>query len=193
MRLLRPGQDTVLSWRSGAVECRVVAAAGQFVLLRPERRDAVGAVPSGECSLTYLDGMVPMGWDGSVEAGGHPGELRFRVGAEDLAADRRSSVRVPLFATVKVTSAGREPVEAQLLDVSAGGMRFRAPGRIPNGTPVRVRSTLHDGLVVDSDAVVRASDPGLTSVEFTAMHGADAQAIGAWTVSVLRASLAGHG
>jgi PilZ domain len=185
--------ETVLSWRSGAVECRVVAAAGQFVLLRPERREALGTVPSGECSLTYLDGMVPMGWDGSVEAGGHPGELRFRVGGGELQADRRSSARVPVFASVEVEVPGQDTFEGQLLDVSAGGMRFRALSRIGIGTPVHVRSTLHEGLVVDADAVVRASEPSVASVEFTAMHGADAQAIGAWTVGVLRASLAGRG
>ena len=188
MRLLRPGQDTVLSWRSGAVECRVVAAAGQFVLLRPERRDAHGTVPSGACSLTYLDGMVPMGWDGRVEAGAHAGELRFRVG-DAAPADRRSAVRVPIFAAVHVTSAGRDPVDGRLLDVSAGGMRFRAPGRIDCGTVVRVRARLTDGLTVDADAVVRASEPGVTSVEFTAMHAASAQDIGAWTVGVLRSAL----
>ena len=193
MRLLRPGQDTVLSWPAGAVECRVVAAAGQFVLLRPERRDALGTVPDGTCSLTYLDGMVPMGWDGRVEAGAHPGELRFRVGDAGACADRRSSVRVPVFATVHVTSAGREPLDGQLLDVSAGGLRFRARGRIATGTALRVRTQLGDDLQIDADAVVRASEPGITSVEFTAMHAADGQEIGAWTVAVLRAALAGQG
>lgn len=188
MRLLRPGQDTVLSWRSGAVECRVVASAGQFVLLRPEHRDALGTVPAGACSLTYLDGMVPMGWDGEVEHASHPGELRFRVDST-ARADRRSSVRVPVFAAVHVTAAGREPVDGHLLDISAGGLRFRQPGRIEVGAAIRVTTTLADGLAIDADAVVRASEPGVTSVEFTAMHGADSQAIGAWTVAVLRASL----
>src|SRR4051794_41747714 len=102
MRLLRPGQDTVLSWRSGAVECRVVAAAGQFVLLRPERRDALGTVPSGACSLTYLDGMVPMGWDGQVEAGGPPGGLRVRVAPPRGPPPPPSSVPAPGFAGVPV-------------------------------------------------------------------------------------------
>jgi hypothetical protein len=193
MRLLRPGQDTVLSWRSGAVECRVVAAAGQFVLLRPERRDALGTVPSGACSLTYLDGMVPMGWDGQVEAGAHPGELRFRVGDAGTAADRRSSVRVPVFATVHVTGIGREPLDGQLLDVSAGGLRFRAPGRIRSESVLRVRTQLTEALLIDAESVVRTSEPGVTSVEFTEMHAATEQDIGAWTVAVLRASLAGHG
>jgi hypothetical protein len=193
MRLLRPGQDTVLSWRSGAVECRVVAAAGQFVLLRPERRDALGTVPSGACSLTYLDGMVPMGWDGQVEAGAHAGELRFRVAHPGVTADRRSSVRVPVFADVHVTSPGLEPVDGQLLDVSAGGLRFRARGRIRANAVVRVRTRLTDELAIDADAVVRTSEPNVTSVEFTAMHAASPQDIGAWTVGLLRASLAGHG
>ena len=193
MRLLRPGQDIVLSWRSGAVECRVVAAAGQFVLLRPEHPDHSAEIPGGDCSLTYLDGMVPMGWDGSVEAAGHPGELRFRVGNEHLAADRRSSARVPVSGTVHIDVPGEEPMESLLLDVSAGGMRFRTVGRLPAGTRLRVRTVLHEGLTVEADAVVRISEPGIASVEFTAMHGADAQAVGAWTVAILRASLAGQG
>ena len=192
MRLLRPGQDTVLSWRSGAVECRVVAAAGQFVLLRPERADP-SDVPEGDCSLTYLDGMVPMGWDGIVEPGGASGELRFRVGAAGLAADRRSSARVPLSAAVAVELDDGETLAAALMDVSAGGLRFRAPGRLAPGTAVHVRCELHEGVELDADAVVRTSEPGVASVEFTALHGADAQTIGAWTVGVLRASLAGQG
>lgn len=189
MRLLRPGQDTVLSWKAGAVECRVVAVAGQFVLLRPERRDP-GPVPSGSCSLTYLDGLVPMGWDGNVEAGGHPGELRFR---SDVTADRRTSVRVPLFADLTFVVPGEAPQTGQLLDISAGGLRFRALGRLDAGSDLHVRATLPGGLVVDAEALVRVSEPGVTSVEFTAMHAADGQAIGAWTVAVLRSSLSGSG
>ena len=64
MKHLRSGQDTVLSLGGRAVECKVVAAAGRFVLLRPERKADV--FPFGRCSLTYLSGMVPMGWDGTV-------------------------------------------------------------------------------------------------------------------------------
>jgi hypothetical protein len=192
MRLLRPGQDTVLSWDSGAIECTVVAAAGHYVLLRPDARALLSEMPGGECSLTYLDGMVPMGWDGLVEFGGQPGELRFRVRAEDTAADRRSSVRVPLRATVEVEHPDGT-LEGAMMDVSAGGLRFRHQGRLPVGTLVRVRSSLHEGLEIDADAVVRMSEPGVTAVEFTVMHGSDGQAIGAWTVGILRASLAGRG
>lgn len=192
MRLLRPGQETVLSWRSGAVECRVVAAAGHYILLRPQPAGPDSEPPTGSCSLTYLDGMVPMGWDGSVEAGAHPGELRFRVLENAQAADRRSTVRVPVFATVRVET-GEEVLDGRLIDVSAGGMRFRNPGRIPAGTLLRVHAELPEEIVVDADAVVRTSERGITSVEFTAMRGTDAHTIGAWTVAVLRASLTGQG
>ena len=78
-------------------------------------------------------------------------------------------------------------------DVSAGGLRFRHQGRIPMGTTVRAIAVLSEGLVIDADAVVRGSEPGVTSLQFTEMRGADAQAIGAWTVGVLRASVAGQG
>src|SRR4051794_34264180 len=192
MRPLRPGQETVLSWRSGALECRVVAAAGHFVLLRPEPMVQKSIPPAGACSLTYLDGLVPMGWDGAVEPGGHPGELRFRVRDAADAADRRSAVRIPVFADVQV-AASDEVFDGPLLDVSAGGLRFRHKGRIPMGTTVRAIAVLSEGLVIDADAVVRGSEPGVTSLQFTEMRGADAQAIGAWTVGVLRASVAGHG
>jgi hypothetical protein len=192
MRLLHPGQETILSWSAGAAECRVVAAAGHYVLLQPDPRSAPGVEEAaGTCSLTYLDGMVPMGWDGSVEPGGHPGELRFRVDG-DLGADRRSSVRVPLFTSVTVTD-GEQQLEGQLMDISAGGMRFRQPGRLAAGAALRVHAVLHEHLVVDADAVVRVAEPGVTSVEFTEMRGVSSQEIGAWTVSILRASLSGRG
>lgn len=191
MRPLRPGQDAVLSWPAGAVDCRVVAAAGSFVLLRPERvRDGL---PQGTCSLTYLDGMIPVGWDGMVELGSEPGELRFRVDQTSLPADRRSSVRLPVSADVEVIVGG-EPVHCQMLDVSAGGMRFRSNRRFAPETPMQVRCTLPgDGPAIDADAVVRASDPGTTAVEFTAFRSGGFQVIGSWTVSRLRASLSGQG
>jgi hypothetical protein len=193
MRPLRPGQETVLSWRAGALECRVVAAAGQFVLLSPAPvTDPFARPPYGDCSLTYLDGLVPVGWDGAVEPGGHPGELRFRVRDAADAADRRSAVRIPVFADVQV-AASDEVFDGPLLDVSAGGLRFRHKGRIAPGTVVRALAVLSESLVIDADAVVRASEPGVTSLEFTEMRGANAQAIGAWTVGVLRASVAGQG
>jgi hypothetical protein len=191
MHRLRPGQDIVLSWRAGAVECRVIAAAGRFVLLRADRdADPAAPPPAGSCSLTYLEGMVPMGWDGSVEPGGHPGELRFRVSDQERSADRRSAVRVPVAADVRLEH-GPDVIEGRLLDVSAGGLRVRHPGRIPAGSPVHLRAELPGGLVIDAAAVVRTSEPGISSVEFTALHAADAQAIGAWTVQVMRAALAG--
>ena len=194
MRSLRHGEETVLSWGAGAVTCRVVAAAGQYVLLKPERPVDPASPPAGAASLTYLDGMVPMGWDGDVEAGAHPGELRFRAGQGQHVPDRRSSVRLPVFATVQVTSRA-EPAghEGQLLDVSAGGMRFRHRLRLATGDLIRVRCALPDGITVDADAVVRGSEVGIAAVEFTAMHGTDAATIGAWTVHVLRSSISGEG
>ena len=187
--LLRPGQDTVISWDAGALECRVVAAAGQFVLLAPERGTDATGDPSGHCSLTYLEGMVPMGWDGTVERAGHPGELRFRVRDGGQAADRRSSVRVPVTASATLRH-GDETLDGQVLDVSAGGLRLRHRGRLASGTPVHVRVELPGSLVVDADGVVRTSQPGVSCVEFTAMHAADPAAVGAWTVGVLRANFA---
>ena len=182
----------MLSWYAGAVDCQVVAAAGSFVLLRPER--VRHAPPEGSCSLTYLDGMVPVGWDGMVELGSEPGELRFRV-QEGLPADRRSSVRLPVMATVEVSVAGHAGVGTfQLLDISAGGMRFADTRRLDPGTVVHVRTALPgNGPVVDADAVVRISEPGTTAVEFSRFNGDGAQAIGAWTVARLRASLSGQG
>jgi hypothetical protein len=56
-----------------------------------------------------------------------------------------------------------------------------------------VRVELAADLLLDADAVVRGSEPGITSVEFTEMHGAPAATVGAWVVDVLRASLAGQG
>jgi hypothetical protein len=184
MHLLRPGQDTVLSWVAGAVECKVVAAAGEYVLLRP------GATvdATGPGSLTYLDGYVPMGWDGTVEAGGETGELRFRV-ATGGAADRRRSVRVPVSSPVKLTL-GATVLEAELLDISAGGARFRCERRLDAGTELRLCGALPGGLVVDADAVVRASEPGIASVQFTELRAADEAGIGAWSVGILRAALA---
>ena len=193
MRPLRSGQETVLSWSSGAVECRVVAAAGAYVLLRPDRQFDAFSAPSGSASLTYLDGMVPMGWDGQVEDGGHPGELRFRVGDPSRQADRRSAIRIPVFATVRITVPGEGPGTGQLLDVSAGGLRFRHSMVLPVGQLIRVLCALPDGMVVDSDAVVRSTEPGVAAVEFTTMHATDRETIGRWTVSVMRAALNGQG
>jgi len=189
MRPLRPGQDTVLSWPGGAVDCHVVAAAGAFVLLRANGVSSLGEdLFTGGCSLTFLDGMIPMGWDGSVEFGAEPGELRFRV-SEGAGADRRSSVRLPIFATVSVAAAGGERLRGQMLDISAGGMRFRQPGQLATGTLVHLRAELPGGPTVEAHAVVRKSEPGVTAVEYTAMHDASAQDVGAWTVAQLRAAL----
>jgi len=192
MRPLRPGQDTVLSWKAGAIDCRVIAAAGAFVLLRPERISAMAQeLPAGSCSLTFLDGMIPMGWDGHVEFGSEPGELRFR--ANGVGADRRSSVRLPIFADVSVTVDGRA-LDGQLLDVSAGGMRFRVPERLELRSVIHLRAHLPGGgPVIDAEATVRSSEPGIAAVEYLTMQAATAQDIGTWTVAQLRSSLAGRG
>jgi hypothetical protein len=190
MRPLRTGDQAQLSWPRGSVECRVVAAAGAYVLLRPE---GPGAPPAGRCSLTYLDGKIPMGWDGEVMAGPNTRELRFRVTDTGRVADRRGSVRVPVTAPVHVamTDNTREPAgTGSIIDVSAGGMRFRRNGRIPKGANVRVHAELPGGPVIEADAVVRSSEPGICSVEYTSMHGSSAAEVGAWTVEVLRTALA---
>ena len=38
MRLLRHGEEAVLSWTTGTLTCHVVAAAGRYVLLAPNGR-----------------------------------------------------------------------------------------------------------------------------------------------------------
>src|SRR4051794_37342270 len=103
MRPLRSGDEAQLGWNGGAVTCRVGAAAGAYVLLRPERGIAT---PDGPCSLPYLDGRIPMGWDGTVDAAAHPSELRFRVTDSGRVADRRSSVRIPVEAPVQLAVGG---------------------------------------------------------------------------------------
>jgi hypothetical protein len=189
MSPLRTGQDIVLSWGSGATDCRVVAAAGSFVLLRPERAAKLLDGVPGPCTLTFLDGMVPMGWDGNVEFGTEAGELRFRVGDDERGADRRSSVRLPIFASVEVTAEGRT-YSAQMLDVSAGGMRYRGPARPQVGAILRVRTDLPNGPTVDAEAVVRLSEPGgVVAVEYTGFHTGSPQEIGGWTVTQLRRTL----
>ena len=189
MSPLRTGQDVVLSWSSGATDCQVVAAAGAFVLLRPDHSPFLDGRPL-PTTLTYLDGMIPMGWDGHVEHGTEPGELRFRVADVERGADRRSSVRLPIFATVEVTTEGRT-YSGQMLDVSAGGMRYRAPARAPVGASLRVRTTLPGGgPAIDADAIVRLSEPGgVVAVEYTGFYTGSAQEIGGWTVGQLRRSL----
>jgi predicted MarR family transcription regulator len=52
---------------------------------------------------------------------------------------------------------------------------------------------LPDGIVIDSDAVVRSTEPGVAAVEFTHMHATDRETIGRWTVAVMRAALNGQG
>lgn len=182
----------MLSWPAGAMDCRVIAAAGSYVLLRPGGSSGPQGrhLPRGGCSLTYLDGMIPMGWDGQVEPSGHPDELRFRVTDADRTADRRSAVRMPVLADVQVTVAGHTAT-GQLLDVSAGGLRFRLGGdRLEPDTLVHVRCELpNDGPHIDAHARVRNCEPGIASVEFSELHGAREQDIGAWTVAMLRSSL----
>ena len=185
MRPLSPGEATLLSWRGGAVQCRVVAAAGTYVLLRPARTTLA---PAGSCTLATLDGR-PAGWDGEVEHGPQPEELRFRVADAARPADRRSSVRVPVHALAELLRPDGDVDEVELLDVSAGGMRFRRPGELPEGTPVRVHARLPDGPVFEADAVVRVSAPDACGVAFTELHGTTAADIGSWTVEVLRATL----
>src|SRR5215212_6488580 len=180
--VIRPGLDIVLSSNDGAVDCRVVAAAGYYVLLRPNQPRVVefASTFSGRrSSLTFLDGMVPAGCDGAVEAGNRPGELRFKV---EEAVDRRTSARVPVYAQVVARLPSGEPVHGQVLDVSAGGLRFRHKTRlrVASGTPVRVRTELPEGLVVDADAVVRTAIAGVVSVQFTRMHAATGADIGRW-------------
>ena len=186
--VIRPGLDIVLSSNDGAVDCRVVAAAGFYVLLRPVKpRDVefASTFSGRRSSLTYLDGKIPAGVDGAVEAGNRPGELRFRV---EESVDRRTSVRVPVYAQVVARLPSGEPVHGQVLDVSAGGLRFRHTTRlrVASGTPVRVRSELPGGLVVEADGVVRTAIAGVISVEFTRMHAASPADIGRWSVNVLR-------
>jgi hypothetical protein len=190
--VIRPGLDIVLSSSDGAVDCRVVAAAGHYVLLRPNKpRDVefASTFSGRRSSLTFLDGKVPAGVDGAVEAGIRPGELRFKVEEE---VDRRSSARVPIYARVVARLPSGEPIHGTALDVSAGGLRFRHSTRlrVASGTPVRVRCELPDGLVVDADALVRTAIAGVISLQFTRMHGASGAEIGRWSVNVLRAHLA---
>jgi hypothetical protein len=188
---LRSADPVELSWRDGTVACRVVAVAGAFVLLRPDR---AAAVPEGDCSLIFLDGKVPMGWDGVVHAASHPSELCFRVSGDDSVADRRVAVRVPVSVPVDVTlldGSDEEgvPVLGEAIDVSAGGMRLRRRGRVPRGAEVHVLSRLPRGLLIDAEAVVRASEPGICSVEYTHMRAATSADVGAWTVDTLRSTL----
>jgi hypothetical protein len=185
MRPLRPGEATLLSWRGGAVECRVVAAAGSYVLLRPTR---ITLAPVGSCTLSTLHGD-PAAWDGDVELAPHPHELRFRVADATRPPDRRSSVRVSVHADAEVAGPGGAIDQVELLDISAGGMRFRRSGHLSEGTPVRVHARLPGGPVIEADAVVRVSDPDACGVAFTELRGATAADIGAWTVEVLRAAL----
>lgn len=194
MRLLRTGQETVLSWSAGAVDCQVVAAAGPFVLLRPVEVPAEAeGPPAGASSLTYLDGMVPMGWDGQVEPAAAPGELRFCVDG-GRPADRRSAVRIPVTAEAVVHALGAEN-GCRVIDVSAGGMRLRTPDRrFAVGSTVHVRAQLPaNGPAVDCQAVVRSSEPGIAAVEFATLAPDRAQEIGVWAVERLRSSLSGQG
>ncbi len=187
---MRSGQDTVLSWSSGSAECRVIAAAGAFVLLRPVQLDRLNEAVPGVCTLSFLDGMIPVGWDGSAVWSAEPGEVRFRVDEEAETPDRRSSVRLPIFAEVMVATPDRE-VRGQVLDVSAGGMRFRGTGRHKRDTVLRVHCQLPGGPILDAQGVVRISElSGVTAIEFTAFHAGSAAAVGAWTVAQLRQSLA---
>jgi hypothetical protein len=185
MRPLRPGDEAQVQWSDGTLDCRVLAAAGLYVLLRPLR--AVTA-PMGACALTYVDGMVPVGWDGWLEAGSRPDELRFRV-TDARVADRRNSVRIPVSVPVRVVADGTE-AGGEVLDVSAGGMRLRRTGRIAAGTTIQIHAEIPGGPVIDADAIVRASEPGICAVEYVAMRGASSADIGAWTVDVLRHHLA---
>lgn len=188
---LAPGQDAVLSLGRTDVDCRVVASAGAFVLLQPRNDDVpTGAVPARGCSLSFMDGLIPMVWEGEVAPGSAPGELRFQLGGREHATDRRSSVRLPVTATVTATVDGGK-AQGQLLDVSAGGMRYRHPVQLAAGQLVRVATVLpHEGPVIDAEAVVRQSAPtGVTAVQFTAMYGASVQDVGGWTITWLRDSL----
>jgi PilZ domain len=190
MKSLRLGQDVVLSWPSGAADCRVIAAAGAFVLLRPDRGDDFQDGIPGPCTLTFLDGMIPMGWDGHIDFGSEPGELRFRLQDPSIGAERRSSVRLPVFVEVMVAT-GEVETRGQMLDLSAGGMRFRGTGEHPVDSIVRVFTQLPNGPAIDAHGNVRMSQPGgVVAIEFTAFHVGSAQEIGAWTVGQLRQSLA---
>jgi hypothetical protein len=191
MRPLRPGQDIVLSSNEGAVDCRVVAAAGRYILLQPAKPgDLHLQYFQGTSWLTYLDGMIPMGWDGTVETGSRPGELRFCVAESNRAADRRSTVRLPIFAQIVARAATGDPIHGHVLDVSAGGLRFRHPGFLESGTPLRIRAELPGGMVIDAETVARTVEKGVTSIEFLQMYGATQAEIGEWTVNVLRSHLA---
>ncbi len=134
--------------------------------------------------------MVPMGWDGQVEAASAPGELRFRVDG-GLAADRRSAVRVPIAAEAVVRALGADN-DCRVIDISAGGMRLRTPGRrFAPGTTVHVRSQLPaGGPMLDCNAVVRQAEPGIAAVEFADLPAERAAEIGLWAVERLRSSLA---
>jgi hypothetical protein len=179
MRPLRPGEETRLQWRGGAVECHVVAAAGSFVLLRPAR---ITLAPVGACSLTTVGGDA-VRFEGDVTLAPHPHELRFRV-TSGRPADRRATVRVPVSVPVEVTDEAGS-LQAELLDVSAGGMRFRRAERLPAGTFVHVRAELPDGPVVEGDAVVRACDAESCAVQFPAPR----TDVGTWTVDRLRSEI----
>jgi hypothetical protein len=190
MHSLRSGQEAVLSWPEGSISCRVIAAAGRFVLLKPERDDPFSSRPHGACSLTYLDGVIPMGFDGDVEPAAFPGEFRFRVGEREPAAERRATARVAADAPVWI-NVGPDVVKGRLLDLSAGGARFRHASRIGGpGSRVRVITELPDGLRIDAESIVCAAEVGVSSVRFESLYDASAADIGAWTINELRRSLA---
>ena len=190
--VIRPGQEIVLSSNDGAVDCRVIAAAGYYVLLRaakPNDLEFASTFAGRRSSLTYLDGRVPAGVDGAVEPGSRWDELRFRV---EESVDRRTSVRVPVYAQVVARLPSGDPVHGQVLDVSAGGLRFRHTTKlqVPSGTPVRIRTELPGDVVIDAEGIVRTAIAGVISVEFARMHATSAAELGAWSVEVLRSHLA---
>jgi hypothetical protein len=189
MHSLRSGQEAVLSWPEGSISCRIIAVAGRFVLLKPERDDPFSSRPHGFCSLTYLDGVIPMGFDGDVQPAAFPGEFRFQVAEREQAAERRATARVAADGPVWIV-AGEEVVTGRLLDLSAGGARFRHASRIGGpGSRVRMIAELPDGPRVDAECIVCAAEVGVSSVRFEQLHDASAADIGAWTINELRRSL----
>jgi hypothetical protein len=191
MRHLEPGQEVVLASADAAIDGRVIAVAGRYVLIHRDHGPDVEQDDAwSNATLTYLEGLLPMTCDGSVYPGARPEEVRFFTAYGTPVVERRGDVRVPVASSIALSTHSGSTLHGQLIDLSAGGLRMRHSGRLMRGIQVRVRVELPN-LVIDADAVTHRVELGGTTLRFTRFHAGSSPQISEWAVALLRSHVAG--
>ena len=187
MKRLTPGKSVQLVCPDhGRLAGRVVATAGPWTLL--SLADPAALAPEwldGEVHVVFFEGADAVKLRGSAQPGDRPGELRFLAGPAGK-EDARRAPRVPMMQNATLLGPSGALLEAEVVDLGAGGVRVRHHGSFVSGDRVRIQLKLPDGPRVDADAVVKESWNGTSVLVFVDFRTVGGQSIAEWCVDELR-------